>query len=305
MVMGVDDALIAAAIAATASVAGSVMSNQTAAGNAAAGNFASFQIADANRRDAHAQWQGNRDLALYMDARNKEYATAMSNTAYQRAVADMRAAGINPMLAYQQGGATSTPVSGSAPSSTTASSSQYQHQMPRIQNVLGGATSSAVQAAQVVQNIRQSTATIDNTQQLTQQSRAQEEQLRAQSRLTDTQTALTAAQEMTEQERTRFTRAQEALARANEAESAQRTRTETERTYLTHQQGGTELERRRQAENESRRQRDWGVAPNPTAAALAAAEAAARRADAATRGTVLNPTQESNPLWQNLQRLFR
>lgn len=38
----------------------------------------------------------------------QEYQTGMSNTSYQRAMADMRAAGLNPILAYQQGGA-STP----------------------------------------------------------------------------------------------------------------------------------------------------------------------------------------------------
>lgn len=56
--------------------------------------------------------------------KQRDYETEMSNTSYQRAVADMQAAGINPALAYQQGGA-STPsgVSAISPSGKMSSSS--------------------------------------------------------------------------------------------------------------------------------------------------------------------------------------
>jgi len=56
----------------------------------------------------------------------------MSNTSYQRAMADMKAAGLNPMLAYQQGGA-------SAPPGASA----------RMEDAIGPAVSSAMSAVRM------------------------------------------------------------------------------------------------------------------------------------------------------------
>ncbi len=80
-------------------------------------------------------WAANRSRKREA-ARNRQFQERMRNTSWQAAVADMEAAGINPALAYSQGGAASPGGS-----------------MAAQENIAAGAVSSAMQAKRLSEEL--------------------------------------------------------------------------------------------------------------------------------------------------------
>lgn len=129
-------ALIGAGISAIGSLAGGMISS---AGQASQNN-ASQNFALQNMRENNA-------FSADQARRQMEFQERMSNTSYQRAMADMKAAGLNPILAYQQGGA-GTPQ-GASGSASQPVGAQFENAMQGLGEGVTSATKGAERFVQL------------------------------------------------------------------------------------------------------------------------------------------------------------
>lgn len=169
--------------------AGGMMQNHANSAEAQRNREFQGRMFDAQVGAQHAFMDRANDHQWSMFQASSEFNREMANTAYQRGMRDMEKAGLNPILAFKQGGA-------SAPTMSPGSSAMGSAGLPggataRMENVMSGAVQSAMQGARLVQEVQQQAANIDQT-------RAQTDLAREQATQVSAQGALQRAQAITE-----------------------------------------------------------------------------------------------------------
>lgn len=110
-------------------------------------NRSNREMAERANRLSYLMSQENRIFSANQAAREMAWQERMSNTAWQRGVADMKKAGINPLLAFSQGGA-------STPSGAMGSGSSGGVTTGHSQQPVGNLVSSALGAMNSIADIR-------------------------------------------------------------------------------------------------------------------------------------------------------
>lgn len=157
-----------------------------------------FEADQATTNRAFQQSSAREQMAFQsgMVGQQQQFQERMSNTAYQRAIQDLQAAGLNPMLAYQQGGASSptgasasgASASGSAAGGRAASGSAATGSRPTIENALSVALNSGNIAARVSQELESARLQNENTRDQNENIRAQTAVIKAQAPYIEAQT---------------------------------------------------------------------------------------------------------------------